>query len=364
MKVIKTSVRKHYVDNLRWLILLVLIPYHTAMAWNTWGEPNYIYFDKNRLISSIVVFFSPYFMPLLFLLAGISTRYALKQRTGKEYIRERTKRLLLPLAFGTIVLMPVMTYLGDKFNCSYNGGFFRHYGVFFTKFTDFTGADGGFSLGQFWFCLYLFVISAISIGVLALIKCKSEKQQKTLPFSAVVLLGLPLPIFSEILSIGGKSLAEYTYLFLIGYFVFSNESQLCVKDDIVNDFINSNYYLYNRVSKLKYVEFINLYNYLEGFAPFATQHKIKGEQYKNVLVILDNGKWNKYNFEYLFNPNHSKCNQNVLKRTQKLFYVCCTRAMENLCVYCSNPTVEMVDTSKKWFGKENCIDLNNLNLYL
>ncbi|MBP1572567.1 MAG: hypothetical protein J6A55_02040 [Oscillospiraceae bacterium] len=66
----KTSVRKAYIDNLRWAILLILIPYHTAMAWNSWAEPNYIYFEKNRLISSIIVFFSPYFMPLLFLLAG------------------------------------------------------------------------------------------------------------------------------------------------------------------------------------------------------------------------------------------------------------------------------------------------------
>lgn len=48
----KTNERKHYIDNLRWLILLVLIPYHTAQAWNTWGEPNYIYFERNRLISS------------------------------------------------------------------------------------------------------------------------------------------------------------------------------------------------------------------------------------------------------------------------------------------------------------------------
>lgn len=222
----KTSARKHYIDNLRWLILLILIPYHTAMAWNSWGEPNYIYFEKNRLISSIIVFFSPYFMPLLFLLAGISTRYALQKRTGKEYIVERAKRLLLPLAFGTIALMPVMCYLGDKFNCSYDSGFFKHYSVFFTKFTDLTGADGGFSFGQFWFCLYLFVISAIVSGVLTLIKYKSEETQKSIPFSLVMLLGLPLSLLSEILSIGGKSLAEYTYLFLLGYFVFSNEKTI------------------------------------------------------------------------------------------------------------------------------------------
>lgn len=38
--------RKHYIDNLRWSILLILIPYHTAMAWNAWGEPFYIFLKR------------------------------------------------------------------------------------------------------------------------------------------------------------------------------------------------------------------------------------------------------------------------------------------------------------------------------
>lgn len=217
------SVRKYYIDNLRWIILLILIPYHAAMAWNTWGEPNYIFFEGDRLISSIIVFFNPYFMPLLFVLAGISTKYALKKRTGKEYLVERAKRLIVPLVFGIIVLMPIMSYIGDKFNCSYEDGFLKHYGVFFTKFTDLTGADGGFSLGQFWFCLYLFVISGVSIGALAPFKNCVSKSEKAIPFWLVIVLGLPLPILSGLISIGGKSLVEYTYLFVVGYFVFSND---------------------------------------------------------------------------------------------------------------------------------------------
>lgn len=219
--------RKHYIDNLRWLTLLLLVPYHTAMAWNYWGEPNYIFFEGNRLISSIVVFFSPYFMPLLFVLAGISTRLALEKRTIGQYLAERVKKLLLPFLFGTIALMPIMSYIGDRFNYGYSGGFFRHYAVFFTKFTDLTGADGGFSLGQFWFLLYLLVISAACVGVLSLLKkIKPAKAAKSVPFWAVILLGLPLPLLSDILSIGGKSLAEYTYLFLLGYFVFSDDKTI------------------------------------------------------------------------------------------------------------------------------------------
>ena len=138
---------------------------------------------------------------------------------------------------------------------------------------------------------------------------------------------------------------------------YANDSGLCLKDDIINDFITKNQYLYGRVSKAKYSEFVNLYNYLEGYSPVSTQHKIKGEQYKNVLVIMDNGNWNDYNFEYLLNPSHPKCNPNVLKRTKKLFYVCCTRAMDNLVVYCENPTPEMIKTAENLFGPNNCYNV-------
>ena len=217
------NMRKHYIDNLRWIILLILIPYHAAMAWNSWGEPNYIYFENNRVISSIIVFFGPYFMPLLFVLSGVSTKFALRKRTNKEYLIERVKRLFIPLLFGTIVLMPIMTYMADKFNCSYNGGLLKHYAIFFTKYTDLIGADGGFSFGQFWFLLYLLVISVVGICVITLLNKIIVKSKQTIPFWMVLVLGLPLPLLSELLSIGGKSFVEYTYLFLIGYYVFADE---------------------------------------------------------------------------------------------------------------------------------------------
>lgn len=130
------SMRKYYVDNLRWIVILLLVPYHAAMAWNVWGEPNYIYFESNQIISSIVVFFSPYFMPLMFFLAGISTRFALQKRTIGQYVLERTKKLLIPFIIGTVLIMPPMTYIADKFNYDYQGNLFRHYAVFFTHFTD------------------------------------------------------------------------------------------------------------------------------------------------------------------------------------------------------------------------------------
>ncbi len=134
----------------------------------------------------------------------------------------------------------------------------------------------------------------------------------------------------------------------------ADELGICIKDDKFKTFIADNEYLYNRVKKLKYEEFKNLFKYIEGYTPFSTQHKVKGAEFNNVLVILDNGNWNQYNFEYLFTETG---NENVLKRTQKIFYVCCTRAKERLYVYYCKPSIQAINKAKVWFGEENVIKL-------
>ncbi len=215
--------RKNFIDNLRWMDVLLLIPYHAAQAFDTWGEMNYIYFWPNRAISSFIVFFSPFFMPLLFLLAGMNTRYSLNKRTYGQYIVERIKRLIIPFLFGTLVFCPVLAYIGDVSNYSYSGSIFDHYAVFFTKWTDFTGYDGGFNVGQFWFLLFLFLISLGSVGIIALSNKIFKNQEKAgdIPFWGLCLFIIPLPLFYNVLSVGGNSFSNYLYIFLVGYYIMS-----------------------------------------------------------------------------------------------------------------------------------------------
>ncbi|MBK8878454.1 MAG: UvrD-helicase domain-containing protein [Haliscomenobacter sp.] len=134
----------------------------------------------------------------------------------------------------------------------------------------------------------------------------------------------------------------------------AHEKGICLKDDKLEDFKTKNGYLYNRVKEVKYSEFQNLYDYLEGKTPFSTQHKTKGTEFNNVLVILDNGGWNNYNFENLF---LNKGTPSVLARTQKIFYVCCTRAKDNLVVFYHNPSPAVINKASEWFGKDNIVEL-------
>ena len=131
---------------------------------------------------------------------------------------------------------------------------------------------------------------------------------------------------------------------------YAHDKGICRKDDKLSAFIEKNKYVYDQVKKLEFREFQNLFAYLEGYTPFSTQHKIKGAEFNNVLVVLDNGNWAKYNFQYLFENNGT---DSVRERTQKLFYVCCTRSKENLVVYYHNPSQAILDTARDWFGDDN-----------
>jgi len=137
----------------------------------------------------------------------------------------------------------------------------------------------------------------------------------------------------------------------------AHELGLVIKDDKLSRFYTQKFYIYKQVCDVKYQEFQNVYEYLEGYSPFSTQHKTKGAEFPNVLVVLDNAKWTQYNFKYLF---EQKGNENVKLRSEKIFYVCCTRAKENLAVFFPNPTNEAILTAKSWFGEENIINLDEL----
>ncbi|WP_395054334.1 UvrD-helicase domain-containing protein [Flavobacterium sp.] len=151
----------------------------------------------------------------------------------------------------------------------------------------------------------------------------------------------------KLTNVGNKSIEDIINL--------AHELKICLIDYNLEKFKTENEYVYNRVKDIKYKEFQDLYNYLEGKTPFSTQHKVKGDEFDNVLVVLDNGNWNDYNFEYLFTNRRDKAS--VLERTQKIFYVCCTRSKENLAVFYHNPSDSIISKAEDWFGKDCVIPI-------
>ncbi len=220
--------RKYYIDNLRWLAILLLFPFHAAQIWSG-GEYSgfYIWSHTNIVLYVFSTVVYPWYMTFLFAIAGMSCKYALRKRTNRQFILERTKKLLIPFFFGLLVLVPVMTYTAEVFFNGYTGAYWQQYGLFFGKVTDLTGYHGGFTPAHLWFLLYLYVISLAAILIVLL-------QEKFLPkfhvrdvsYFSIILLFVPEWLCQYVLNIGGKSLGQFMVLFLFGYYILSEEDIL------------------------------------------------------------------------------------------------------------------------------------------
>ena len=213
--------RKAYIDNLRTTAILLLFPYHVFMIYNNWGERFYINGRALLLPSLFVGASAIWMMPLLFALAGISAAYALQKRNARDFVRERTAKLLLPLVFGLLLIIPIQSYLASLCHGIDGANYLR----FFSYFGDLTGTDGGFTPGQLWFILYLFVISLAFLPLLVLYnkKCKAAWAGK-IPLVALVAGGVIPVLTHPLLNIGGKSLCEFASYFLLGYYILSDEA--------------------------------------------------------------------------------------------------------------------------------------------
>lgn len=140
---------------------------------------------------------------------------------------------------------------------------------------------------------------------------------------------------------------------------FAEKNRLILKDDLFTDFVeNKGHYLWFRIKKLPFKEYVDSIAYLREYIPVITQHKVKGSEYDNVLVVLDNGNWNQYDFNTLFGQGST--NEKVQCRTRKLFYVAITRAMRNLIVYMPSNDSNIVQNAKDYFDSSDIIDVLTL----
>lgn len=111
--------------------------------------------------------------------------------------------------------------------------------------------------------------------------------------------------------------------------------------------------LFNSLMGLPYSEIINFFKHTQNENVFSTKHGTKGEEYRNVLVVIDDTNWKqKYNFENYFNNSEERPDRK--ERTKNLFYVSCSRAKENLVVLAlSSMGTSAMQTVNDWFGTEN-----------
>ncbi|MCC7550151.1 MAG: acyltransferase family protein [Methanobacterium sp.] len=214
--------RKYYLDNLRWLIILILFPYHVLLIYSSIGS-YYFHVANSVIANAFILTFAPWFMQLLFTVAGIATYYSLKKRDANQYLKERVSKLLLPTVAGVILVIPVSVYFGYLY-MGYTGNFLNFFVNHFTNWIP--NLESGIIIGPLWFLLYLFIISLAALPFI--MKYKNGKwkiplEKVTVP--KLLLLIIPLAIGSFFLDLyPEKSILQFFLLFVFGYFLLSDDS--------------------------------------------------------------------------------------------------------------------------------------------
>lgn len=118
------------------------------------------------------------------------------------------------------------------------------------------------------------------------------------------------------------------------------------------------------------IEMVKIYNnYVNQNTRFDTHQGVKGLEFDRVMVIIDDSesKGNMFSYDKLFGikdlPDIDKKNisdgkETSVERTQRLFYVTCTRAKDSLAIvmYTNNPEGVKTDAIRKeWFTEEEIV---------
>ena len=95
--------RYYFIDNIRWGVVLLVLLYHVFYNFNALGVFGGIGgFTEQQWQDTICALLNPWFMTLLFVIAGASIRYALQRESAKEFRIKRRRKLLIPSTIGII----------------------------------------------------------------------------------------------------------------------------------------------------------------------------------------------------------------------------------------------------------------------
>jgi glucan biosynthesis protein C len=221
------TTRRYDIDWLRILAVLLLIPFHSARVFD-FIEPFYVKNGETSVaLSAFIGFVDPWHMRLLFLLAGAATWFALDVRGGAGYVKERVKRLLIPLLFGVLVIVPPQAYFARLFREGYTGSFLEYLQYYFTPHqanTDYTGLV--FTMAHLWFIMFLFVYALVALPLFLYLK----HDRRVVSWLAglcerrggIFLAILPLWLFGSLAEVGGQELFRDLVLFILGFLLVAD----------------------------------------------------------------------------------------------------------------------------------------------
>ena len=214
--------RKHYLDNIRWMTVVLVVIYHVLYMFNGEGilggvgkitELEVQYYD----IFLYAVY--PWFMLLLFLVSGICSRYYLENHSQKEFVISRTRKLLVPSTVGLMVFQFIQGYvsmsISDAFDTMQGVPAVIRYFIMVLSGT-----------GVLWYIQLLWVFSMVLLLLRAIDKDRLWKPGASADIIAIVLMSAVIWGAAQILNTPVIVVYRFGYYgasFLLGYFVFSHD---------------------------------------------------------------------------------------------------------------------------------------------
>ncbi|NID17245.1 acyltransferase family protein [Luteibacter yeojuensis] len=204
--------RYDFLDWLRVIAIFILFFFHTGMIFVGWGW----HVVNHETIPALVWpmdIAHRLRMPLLFVIAGAGMWFALRRRSPATFVRERSIKLLVPLAVGMFLLVPPQIYAERLQAGQWSGGYLAFYASRVLQFHPYPAGD--FSWHHLWFIAYLYVYVLLLLPAMLWWK---PAQPRIKPGSWLFLLGLPLGINEACL----KSLYPEAHNLVSDWYIFNH----------------------------------------------------------------------------------------------------------------------------------------------
>ena len=150
--------RRYDIDWLRVIAILAVYFHHIGMPFN--GDDFHIMnAESSKLLDDVMVYFEQFRLPLLFLVSGTGTVFAFSKRNWFQFFKERNYRLIIPLIFGILFIVPPQT-------------FYENYSNYSSYFDVYKSLD--FEVNHLWFIGNLFIISVAVIPFIIFLRSKKS----------------------------------------------------------------------------------------------------------------------------------------------------------------------------------------------
>ena len=212
--------RKTYLDNIKWITVVLVVVYHVIYIFNG-VQPNGVIgpFTDPQYQDLFQYIVYPWFMLLLFVVSGMGARFALNTQTGREFIRTRTVKFLVPSTLGLLVFGWVLGYYNMQI-----AGAFEQMGAVPKPVLYLIMSVSG--CGALWYIQLLWVFSVLLILIRKIDKDRLYRICEKTSVLVVILFVILVWAAAQILNtpvIVVYRFGIYGLGFLLGYFVFSHD---------------------------------------------------------------------------------------------------------------------------------------------